>query len=137
MVDIDRVTDDAQFGPFVLGSEFAGRQKFDVRGPTRLPHALTTLHRVVIRKRHTRKSMARGMTRQLLRRVRPVGERRVQMEIGKLHETILAGRIKSPLTLSRIPLTNLPLSSVENRFAISTASLMLPTGEISSRKSIS
>jgi len=51
----------------------------------------------------------------------------------RVHFTSLAGRISSPLTLSRIPLTNLPLSWVENFLAISTASLMLTMGGMSSR----
>ena len=55
----------------------------------------------------------------------------------RAHLTIRAGRINSPFTLSRMPFTNLPLSCVENFLAISTASLMLTTGGMSSRCSIS
>ena len=78
-----------------------------------------------------------AVRRQFLRRERAVGKMRVQMEISEFHLTILAGRINSPLILSRMPLTNLPLSWVENFLAMSTASLMLTTGGMSSRCSIS
>ena len=50
---------------------------------------------------------------------------------------VRAGRKISARTLSNTPLTNLPLSDVENFLAMSTASLMLTTGGISSRCNIS
>src|SRR5438552_627498 len=74
----------------------------------------------------------------LLRRKRAVRKLGVEMQVGKPHDfTSLAGRISSLFTLSRMPFTNFPLSCVENFLAISTASLMLTTGGISSRCSIS
>ena len=59
--------------------------------------------------------------------------KKLLVEIGEFHLTILDGRINSLRTLSRMPLTNLPLSCVENFLAMSTASLMLTMGGMSSR----
>jgi hypothetical protein len=96
-------------------------------------HARATLDRIVVRQRHRREAEPLAVPGQFLRRKRAVGKMRVQMEVGEFHLTIRAGRINSLRTLSRMPLTNLPLSCVENFLAMSTASLMLTMGGMSSR----
>src|SRR5438093_3435855 len=97
-----------------------------------------TFHRVVIRQGHGLQAVFLGLGGQFFWRVSAVGKESVQMKVGKhTHLTPRAGRINSLFTLSRIPFTNLPLSWVENFLAISTASLMLTTGGMSSRCSIS
>src|SRR5437868_15358511 len=112
-----------------LRREFGRGYKLHAQLATRLAHALAALHRVMVRQCHRLESASSCMPCQFFRRVCAVGKIRVQMQVGEhFYFTSLAGRISSFFTLSRIPLTNRPLSSVLKRLAMSTASLMLITG---------
>ena len=130
---VHEITEQMKFGVVVFGGEFRAGNEFDARRRARRRHARATLDRIVVRQRQRREAEPLAVPGQFLRRKRAVGKMRVQMEVGEFHLTILAGRINSPFTLSRMPLTNLPLSCVENFLAMSTASLMLTTGGMSSR----
>ena len=134
---VHEITEEVKFGVVVLGGEFRAGDEFNARRAASRRHARAALDRVVVGQRQRREAEPLAVPDQFLRRKRAVGKMRVQMEIGEFHFTILAGRINSPFTLSRMPLTNLPLSCVENFLAMSTASLMLTTGGMSSRNSIS
>ena len=134
---VQEITEDVDFRVLVFGGEFRADDELDARRRARRRHPRAALDRIVVRQRQRGKAEPRAVPGQFLRRERAVGKLRVQMEVGKFHLTMRAGRISSPLILSRMPFTNLPLSSVENFLAMSTASLMLTTGGMSSRWSIS
>ena len=134
---VHEIAEQMKFGVVVLGGEFRAGNEFNARRLASRRHARAAFDRIVVRQRQRREAEPLAVPGQFLRRKRAVGKMRVQMKVGEFHFTILAGRINSPLTLSRMPLTNLPLSCVENFLAMSTASLMLTTGGMSSRNSIS
>ena len=134
---IQKITKDVNFRVVVFRREFSADDEFDSRRRARRRHPRAALDRVVIRQRQRGKTEPRAVPGQFLRRERAVGKLRVKMQVGEFHLTIRAGRINSPRILSRMPFTNLPLSCVENFLAMSTASLMLTTGGMSSRWSIS
>src|SRR5262249_27528540 len=120
-----------------LGGQFCAGNELDAGGARRHRRTVASLDRVMVRESNRSQLMQPRLSDQFLWRICAVGKLSVQMQIGELHFTCLAGRINSLFTLSRMPFTNLPLSWVENFLAISTASLMLTTGGISSRCSIS
>ena len=140
IVGINEQAKQVHFVAAVLGCEFGARNEFDVTRKAGLSGFAATFHGIVIGQSDRAQALLPGMSREFGRRVGAVREAGVEMEISKhglIHFTSRAGRINSPFTLSRMPFTNLPLSSVENFLAISTASLMLTTGGMSSRNSIS
>ena len=134
---VQKITEQMHLGVVVLGGEFRAGDGLDAHRAAGRRHGRAAFDRIVVRQRQRRKAEPPGVPGQFLRRKRAVGKTRVQMKVGKFHLTILAGRSNSLRTLSRMPLTNLPLSCVENFLAMSTASLMLTMGGMSSRNSIS
>ena len=135
-------------------SQFTGWDELNPEGLASCPHPGAAFHGIVIGERHCLEPAALRFVRQIFRGIGPIRKVGVKVKVGELVFydfylnqifrvsygvlfTSRAGRIKSLFTRSRIPFTNLPLSWVENFFAISTASLMLTTGGMSSRCSIS
>src|ERR1017187_10251219 len=128
-------------GDFDAGNDFeaeflAGRQRFG-----------DCVERIVVGDGNRGEAKLDGVLDEFTWRKGAVGVARVQMQIrearwirGRSHCADVAvreGRVRSAFRRSRIPLTNAPDSRVENLFAMSTASLMLTTGGMSSRNSIS
>src|SRR5437763_3830247 len=116
--------------------QFGRGNEFDAGALACQSHARTPLDRIMVSQSYGFEALFHSQARDFLRGKGAIREARVQMKVSA-HFNPLAGRISSPLILSRIPFTNLPLSWVENFLAISTASLMLTTGGMSSRWSIS
>ena len=119
-----------------FNSKFAAGNKLNVELPASDGHPGTAVDGIVIGERHHREPHALAVAGKLLGSVRAVRKIGVEVEIGVHQLTSVASRaerLRRDLMLSRMPLTNLPLSSVENFFARSTASLMLTTGGMSLR----
>ena len=137
VLGVHEIGEDMDLGVLVLRGEFGAGNEFQLRRRTGRRRPVAALHRVMIGQGDGGKPQLASAGNQLLGREGAVRKKRVQMEVGEFHFRIRAGRISSPRILSRMPFTNLPLSCVENFLAMSTASLMLTTGGMSSRWSIS
>ena len=134
---VHEIAENMDFDVIVFGGEFRAGDEFDARRLAGRRHARAALDRVMIRQRQRRKA-------EPLARARPVPpaktcrRKNACADVGRQISFHDSGRPHQfALILSRMPLTNLPLSWVENFLAMSTASLMLTTGGMSSRWSIS
>src|SRR5450756_268201 len=133
IMGIQKIAQNIDLGVRMLGGQLGSGDEFHLHGGGRRTGARTALNGVMVGQGDAGQALLLRVQHQFLGREGAVGKLGVQMEVGKLHFTFRAGRMSSPLILSRMPLTNLPLSCVENFLAMSTASLMLTTGGISSR----